>query len=198
MQIDRIELCRGLHYNYRNEAMEVCNMPISLGEYEYNVHPFEPVWDENSRILILGTFPSPKSREYGFYYGHPANRFWRTLSAVLELPEPAKDIESRRKFLLANHIAVWDVLYSCSIIGASDSSIRDPIVNNFRSIISNSKIHTVFTTGWTATHLFNTLAYPEVGIQAQYLPSTSPANGNWGRAKGFDLWKASITRALAK
>jgi hypoxanthine-DNA glycosylase len=149
-------------------------------------HPFDPVYDAESRVLILGTFPSPKSRAFGFYYGHPQNVFWRTLATVLETPEPAPDIAARTAFLLAHHVAVWDVLHSCEIDGAADSSIRNPVANAFRPIIERSEIRAVFTTGRTATRLFNALAADESGLSAQYLPSTSPANR--ARQAGAEYW----------
>ena len=173
-------------------------MAKTKGTYEYIEHPFEPIWDKNSHILILGTLPSPKSRKYGFYYGHPGNKFWATLSQILGIPQPEANVESKTKFLLSNGIAVWDVLHSCEIIGASDKSIREPKPNVFRDIIQRSKIHTIFTTGWTATDLFNDLASAEAGMQAQYLPSTSPANRWWVRKNGFETWKADVTQALSK
>lgn len=173
-------------------------MEKTKGTYEYLVHPLEPVWDEHSRILILGTFPSPKSREYGFYYGHPGNKFWVTLAKILNVPEPDSSKESKTDFLLSNKIAVWDVLHSCEIIGAADSSIRKPEANEFRDIINQSNIHTIFTTGRTATNLFNELASTQTGLQAQYLPSTSSANRSWMKLNSFEIWKTNITQALAK
>jgi hypoxanthine-DNA glycosylase len=140
------------------------------------IHPWPPVYDSNSRILILGTFPSPKSREFGFYYGHPQNVFWRVLAKVTNEPEPAPDVESRRNFLLENRIAVWDVLHSCEIDGASDASIRNPVPNNFQSLLAQTKIAVIFTTGRKATDLFNKLCREKTGQVAIYLPSTSPAN----------------------
>ena len=166
------------------------------GEYEYIEHPFEPIWDEKSRILILGTIPSPKSRKYGFYYGHPQNRFWVTLSQIIGVPEPEKGRDSKETFLLANNIAVWDVLHSCRIKGASDDSIREPVPNKFRDIIEKSSIRTIFTTGGKATKLFNTLCATEAGMTARYLPSTSPANGWWDKMNYFDVWETEIEQAL--
>lgn len=152
-------------------------------------HPFEPVWNGDSRILILGTFPSPKSRAFGFYYGHPQNMFWHTLAHVLDVPEPATDIAAKTAFLLSNQIAVWDVLSACEIDGASDSSIRNPIANQFKPMIENSSMQAIFTTGITATKLFNTLAAREAGMAAQYLPSTSPANRRQqNSAVYWELW----------
>jgi hypoxanthine-DNA glycosylase len=139
-------------------------------------HPWSPCYDKRSRVLILGTFPSPRSREWGFYYGHPQNIFWKTVAAVLGVEEPARDVRSCRAFLLEQRIALWDVLHACDIEGASDASIRNPVPNRFAPILVDSDIHVIFTTGKTATELFNRLCAREVGLEAIYLPSTSPAN----------------------
>ena len=152
-------------------------------------HPFSPVYNEDSRILILGSFPSPRSRSFGFYYAYPQNAFWRVLAETLGKPQPEKDIPSRIEFLLDNKIALWDVIHSCDIVGASDSSIKNPIPNKFRPIIEESKIHTVFTTGRVATDLFNSLAADEAGLHGYYLPSTSSANrSRWGSAEFKARW----------
>ncbi|NMA79977.1 MAG: DNA-deoxyinosine glycosylase [Clostridiales bacterium] len=142
-------------------------------------HIFDPVYDENSQILILGTIPSPKSREYGFYYGHPQNRFWRIMSDVMRAPLP-NTIEEKKNFLLRHRIALWDVLASCDITGAKDSSIRNAVANDFSEILSASCIAAIFTTGMKATNLYQQLCYPRTNVPSTYLPSTSPANcGNF-------------------
>jgi hypoxanthine-DNA glycosylase len=140
------------------------------------VHPWGAVYDSESRILILGTFPSPKSRENGFPYGHPQNIFWPTLAEVLGKEVPAADAAAKKMFLLENHVALWDVLHSCKIDGASDSSIREPVANKFKPIIESSKITKIFTTGKKATELFEKYCTGESGLSPIYLPSTSPAN----------------------
>ncbi len=139
-------------------------------------HPWEPVYDEHSRILILGSFPSPKSRENHFYYGHPQNIFWKTVAEVLQKNEPSSEPEARKKFLLDYRIAVWDVLESCEIIGARDDSIQNPVANDFTEIFEHAKIRKVFTTGKKGSLLYEKLCYPINGVKAEYLPSTSPAN----------------------
>jgi len=139
-------------------------------------HPWKPVYDKNSRILILGSFPSPKSRENNFYYGHPQNIFWKTVAKVLNEEEPLPTPEERRKFLLNSRIAVWDVLESCEIIGARDDSIQNPTANDFSEIFHHASIQKVFTTGKKGSQLYERLCYPVNGIKAEYLPSTSPAN----------------------
>ena len=134
-------------------------------------HSIDPVFDENSRILLLGSFPSPKSREAGFYYGHPQNRFWKVLSAVLSVPEP-QSVEEKREMLLSHGIALWDVLASCEIDGASDASIRNAAANDFSRITSVAPIRKIFATGQTAAKLYRKLT----GGSIAALPSTSPAN----------------------
>lgn len=135
------------------------------------VHPFEPIFDNNSRVLLLGSFPSPKSREISFYYGHPKNRFWLVLSKVLNEPLPLL-IEDKKKMLLKHNIAIWDVLATCKIIGASDASIKNAVPNDIMRLKSKSKIKAVFTLGKTATNYYNKY----IGSDCIYLPSTSPAN----------------------
>ena len=139
------------------------------------VHPIEPVYDESSRILILGTMPSPKSREAGFYYSHPRNRFWPVLAALFEEPLPQSN-EEKRALLLRHHVAVWDVIASCEIAGASDISIRNAVPNPIEELIAKTKIGAVYTTGQKAYQLYQKHCYPQTGIEAVPLPSTSPAN----------------------
>jgi hypoxanthine-DNA glycosylase len=142
---------------------------------EMIIHPLSPVFAADSQVLILGTMPSPKSRESGFYYGHPQNRFWRVLAAVLQQPVPGS-IPAKKELLLQNQIALWDVLHSCSICGADDSSIREPKPNDISALLRKTKIHAVFTTGRKAFLLYEKLVFPTVKIPAVCLPSTSPAN----------------------
>lgn len=145
---------------------------------QHIIHPLLPVWDSNSRVLILGTMPSPKSREVGFYYAHPQNRFWPTLAQVFEEPCP-QSTEERRAFALKHRIALWDVLHSCEIVGASDSSIRNPKPNDLTPLLQNAPIHTLCTTGTAAARLYRTYLLPITGQAAVALPSTSAANCRW-------------------
>lgn len=138
-------------------------------------HTITPVYDAQCRILILGTMPSPKSRETGFYYGHAQNRFWRVMAAVLNTSVP-QTIAEKRLFLLDNHIALWDVLQQCEIKGADDSSIRKPVLNDFTLIFDTADIRQVFTTGAAATKLYTTLSASADRHPTIYLPSTSAAN----------------------
>jgi hypoxanthine-DNA glycosylase len=159
-------------------------------------HPFEPVYDARSRVLILGTFPSPKSREAHFYYAHPQNRFWETLACVLGEKEPAPDSASKIAFLLKNRVAVWDVLHACDINGASDAGIRNPVPNAFRPLLAASEISSIFTTGRAATNLFNALCGAEAGMDAVYLPSTSPANRACQKKPSFMTQWMRVREAL--
>lgn len=138
-------------------------------------HTIAPIYDENSKILILGTMPSPKSRSAGFYYSHPQNRFWKTIAQVLDVQTPAT-IEEKTNLLLAHGIALWDVLAACKISGADDSSIKDAVVNDFTKIFELANICAVFTTGKKATQLFEKHCERKYGYKPIYLPSTSPAN----------------------
>lgn len=150
-------------------------------------HPLEPVFDEHSRVLMLGTIPSPKSREAGFYYMHPQNRFWKVLAALFIEPEP-QGVEARRAFALAHGIALWDTLASCTITGASDASISGAVPNDLTRIAATAPLEAVFTTGTKATELFRRHCanmLPDVPHVA--LPSTSPANA---RMRLDDLVKA--------
>lgn len=144
-------------------------------ESAYVTHDFKPVFDKDSRVLLLGTMPSPKSRETGFYYGHPRNRFWKVLADVCgeKMPET---IEEKKAFALRNHIAVWDVLAGCDICGADDSSIRNPQPNDMNVVLQAADIQAVFATGTKAYQLYKKYCYPQTGVEAVKLPSTSPAN----------------------
>ena len=140
------------------------------------VHQIAPVADENSRVLILGTMPSPKSREMGFYYGHPQNRFWPVLADVFdeEVPQSA---EERRNFALRYGIALWDVLAKCSIVGASDASIKDPVPNDIADLLTRyPNIKRIYTTGKTALKFYEKLCSSQTGVHAKSLPSPSSAN----------------------
>ena len=138
-------------------------------------HEFPALFDANSEVLLLGSIPSPKSREQGFYYGHPQNRFWKVLANVLNEPLPAT-IDEKKTMLLKHHIALWDVLDSCSIIGASDTSIEDVVPNDIASLLAQTKIKRIFCTGATAHKLYAKYCETPAGIKAVKLPSTSPAN----------------------
>lgn len=145
-------------------------------EAGFVTHEFGAFFDKDSRVLILGTIPSPKSREQGFYYGHPQNRFWKVLADVLGEKVVPQTVEERKKFLKRNRIALWDVLESCEIKGASDVSIRNARPNDMNRILQAADIRAIFATGAKAAQLYKKLCFPECGVEAVRLPSTSPAN----------------------
>ena len=138
-------------------------------------HAFQPVYDAESRFLILGTMPSPQSIKHGFYYSHPQNRFWPLLSALFHEPLPQTP-EEKTVLVLKHHLALWDVLAKCEINGAADSSIRKPVPNDFTQILRDTRIDRIYTTGKAAYTLFQKHVAPVIGRNAIYLPSTSPAN----------------------
>ncbi len=147
---------------------------------EYVEHTLQPIYDEHSELLILGTMPSPKSREAQFYYAHPRNRFWRLLSELFEEPLPV-DNSQRRDLLLRHHIALWDVLHSCMIERADDASIREPVPNDIAGLLAKTSIRSVATTGSKAYALYQKYCRRQVGLDAIALPSTSPANQRFYR-----------------
>lgn len=150
-------------------------------------HPIPPVWNSQSEILILGSFPSVKSREAGFFYGHPQNRFWRVLSAVYSQPCPETN-EEKKCFLLRNHIALWDVIASCTITGSSDSSIRDVVPTDLHEILGGAQIRQIYTNGKKADTLYRRYQEKQTAITAVCLPSTSPANACWRLGQLIDAW----------
>ena len=162
---------------------------------EQLVHPFPPTWDEHSEILILGSFPSVKSREMAYFYGHPQNRFWRIVAALYEDDIPLT-VEERRAFLLRHHIALWDVIASCTIVGSSDSSIRDAVPNDIRPILAGAPIREIYTNGQTSFRLYRKYLLPEIGREAVCLPSTSPANAAWSFDRLTEAWSVILDRSL--
>ena len=141
-------------------------------------HNIPPVWSRDSAILILGSFPSVKSREAQFFYAHPQNRFWRVLAALLNSPLPLT-VGEKTELLLSNGIALWDVAAKCEIKGSSDASLKNVIANDIKSIIDASKIDRVFTNGRAAEKLYERLVFPQTRIRALCLPSTSPSNARF-------------------
>lgn len=159
-----------------------------MTQYTYVEHTFEPVYDEHSQILILGTFPSVKSRENQFYYGHPQNRFWKVIAKVTKEAVPVS-IEEKRELLLRNHIAIWDVIHSCRIVGSSDSSIQNVVVNDFTRILENTEIEKIYANGGKAFELYKKYAFEKTGRDIIKLPSTSPANAGWSLERLCEEWK---------
>ena len=157
-------------------------------EYQHITHPFDPIYDCNSRILILGSLPSVKSRENAFYYGHPQNRFWKLLARLFGEEVP-RTTDEKRSLALRRHIAMWDTIHSCTIVGSSDSSIRDVVPNDLSVILENSRAERIFCNGAASYNLYKKYIFPSTGIEAVKLPSTSPANAAFGMDRLEDEWK---------
>lgn len=160
-------------------------------EFTHVVHTFEPVFDETSEILILGSFPSVKSRENQFYYGHPQNRFWNVTAGICGEEVPCT-IEEKREFLLRNHIAVWDVIASCDIVGSSDASIKNVIANDMNCILKHADIRRIGVNGATAYQLFLKYCMRDGMPEVCKLPSTSPANAAWNVERLMEAWRKSL------
>ena len=152
------------------------------------VHPVPPVYDAKSEILILGSFPSVKSRENMFYYGHPQNRFWRVLAAVYKSDVP-QSIDEKVRFLLEHHIALWDVLAACEITGSADSSIKNAVPNDLSAILSRANIRRIYTNGKTSEKYYKRFSEEITGRGSVCLPSTSPANAVWSLDRLIGAWK---------
>lgn len=154
-------------------------------------HPFPPLYDQNSRVLILGSFPSVKSREAMFFYGHPQNRFWRVLAAVLGADVP-RTIEEKRALVLQNRLALWDVVARCEIAGSSDASITNVVANDLRAILAAADIRAIFCNGGTSYRWYRALCERQLGRAAALLPSTSPANARWTLEALTETWGRAI------
>ncbi len=157
------------------------------------LHNIEPVFDEKSEVLILGSFPSVLSRQQQFFYAHPQNRFWKVLSAVYETATP-QNTEEKKRLLLNNRLAVWDVIASCQITGSSDLSISEVTVNDLSVIIDHCAIRKIICNGAKAYQLYERLIYPQTRKKAIRLPSTSPANAAWSLKRLTAVWKAELLR----
>lgn len=156
-------------------------------------HPFPPVVDADCRTLILGSFPSVKSREDGFFYGHPQNRFWRMLAAVFGEEIPA-DIPAKKTLLLRHHIALWDVIASCEIEGSSDASVKNAIPVDIACVTDVAHIERVICNGSLAAKLYQRHLKPIIGIEPYVLPSTSPANAAWSLERLIVAWGQALTK----
>lgn len=159
---------------------------------EHVTHQIPPVFDSRSQILILGSFPSVKSREAQFFYHHPQNRFWKVLSSICNVSVPVT-VEEKKHFLLHHHIAVWDVIASCDIQGSSDSSIKNAVANDFSDILKAAPIRQIYTNGGTAYKLYKKYCYSVTGMEAIKLPSTSPANAAFSLDRLIMEWSEKIT-----
>ena len=160
-------------------------------EYQHIIHPIAPVFDKHSDILILGSLPSVKSREQMFFYGHPQNRFWRVMEALFQ-SEPLLTVEDKKQFLLAHHIALWDVIYSCDIKGSADSTIRNVEPTDLNRVIQNSNVRRVFCNGKTSGNYYDKFQKERTGIEAVTLPSTSPANAAWNLERLVEAWRCIL------
>ena len=150
-------------------------------------HPFPPLFDEHSRILILGSFPSVKSRENRFFYGHPQNRFWRTAASVFSEEVPETTAEKKR-LILGRQLALWDSIAFCEVTGSADASIRCVIPNDLRVILDHAPIERIFCNGRKSYEIYNRLIAPVTGREAECLPSTSPANARWTAERLTEAW----------
>ena len=150
-------------------------------------HPFQPIYNEDSKVLILGSFPSVKSREGEFFYHHPQNRFWKVISAVYREQFPVS-IEEKKELLLRNGVAVWDVIKSCEITGSSDNSIKNVIPNDLSEILKTADIKRIFANGSTAYQLYMRYIFPKLGRDIIKLPSTSPANAAYNVDRLLEDW----------
>ena len=155
-------------------------------------HTFEPIFNNESKVLILGTFPSVKSREQQFYYGHPQNRFWRMLAAVYAEDAP-ESIAEKTSLLLRHHLALWDVIANCEIDGSADASVREAVPVDIVRITDRAHITRVLCNGKLAGTLYARHLQPIMGIPALVLPSTSPANAIWTLPKLTDAWRKALT-----
>lgn len=156
-------------------------------EYKHITHSFEPIYNEDSEILILGTLPSVKSRENNFYYGHKQNRFWKLLARLYEEETP-QTIEEKTSMLLRHHIAIWDVIQSCDIKGSSDSSIKNVTPTDLNQILNHCQIRQIYANGNKAGALYKKYQQPLTGREILVLPSTSPANAAWSLDRLYEKW----------
>ena len=164
--------------------------------YTHVQHTFEPVFDTHSRILILGSFPSVKSRENQFYYGHPQNRFWKLMALLLQVPVP-QTIDEKKTMLLPHGLALWDVIESCDIRGSSDSSIKNAVPADISRILKTADIHTIITNGGTAFKLYGRYCEPLTGRPAILCPSTSPANAAFSLERLTESWEPVIKPVIS-
>ena len=161
--------------------------------YQHVVHTFGPLYNEISGILILGSIPSPASREVGFYYGHPRNRFWQMLAELYGMPLP-ESIEEKKALVLSHGLALWDVIEECDIIGASDSSVKNAVPTDIPSLLGKTQIQTILCNGALSKKIYDQYQLPRTGIPAQKMPSTSPANAAWSLERLKEEWRRALLR----
>ncbi len=155
------------------------------------IHPIDPVFDKESKVLILGSFPSVKSRETMFFYGHPQNRFWKVIASLFNEKMPTT-VSEKKALLLRNHIAVWDVIAKCDIEGSSDSSIKNAMANDLSIILNQAQIQTIFVNGKTAEKYYKKYIEKTINRKAVCLPSTSPANAAWNLERLLEEWRVIL------
>lgn len=168
------------------------------GEYQHIRHDFEAIYDSRSRVLILGTLPSVKSREQQFYYGHPQNRFWKLLAGIAGEESVPASISEKTQFLLRNRIAVWDVIAECDIIGSSDSSIKNVVPADLSRILNAAPIQKIYANGTKAYELYMKYSYEKTGREIVKLPSTSPANAAFQMDRLLSVWGNELAGSLAE
>ena len=161
--------------------------------YQHVVHTFGPLYNEDSGILILGSIPSPASREVGFYYGHPRNRFWQMLAELYGMPLP-ESIEEKRALVLSHGLALWDVIEECDIIGASDSSVKNALPTDILSLLGKTQIQTILCNGALSKKIYDQYQLPRTGIPAQKMPSTISANAAWSLERLKEEWRRALLR----
>lgn len=166
---------------------------MKQNEYTNITHSFPPFYSESSKLLILGSFPSVKSREDGFFYGHPQNRFWKMLAAVYSEDVPS-DITQKKALLERHNIALYDVIYSCDIVGSSDSSIKNVVPANLSEIIGNSQVERIILNGKTAEKFFRKYQDSSLFDMASVMPSTSPANAAFSLQRLIEVWGGALLR----
>jgi hypoxanthine-DNA glycosylase len=166
---------------------------MTAGEYQHIRHGFEPVYDGRSRVLILGTLPSVKSREQQFYYGHPQNRFWKVLAGIAGEETIPASIQEKKKFLLKHRIAIWDVIAECDIIGSSDSSIRNVVPADLARLLKEAPIQGIYANGTKAYELYMKYSYEKTGREIVKLPSTSPANAAYQMDRLLSVWGSELS-----
>lgn len=160
--------------------------------YNTIIHPLKPLFDKDSKILILGSFPSIKTREYGFFYGHPQNRFWPLMENLFNV-KLSEDIEERRAFLLKHNIAMFDSIYQCDIVGSSDASIKNVFPSHLEEIFEKADIKQVFCNGTTSFKYYRKYQEKKFDMKAIKLPSTSPANARYRMDDLIEEWKVILT-----
>ena len=157
------------------------------------IHPIPPLYNDKSEVLILGSFPSVKSREANFFYGHPQNRFWKVIAGIFDEEIP-QTIEEKKRLILTHHLAMWEVIAECDIIGSSDSSIKDVVPNDLSVILDKAPIRRIIVNGKTAEKMYNKYTLDKTGIKAVVMPSTSPANAAWNIDRLVAEWEKGIKR----